>query len=229
MERAFIKSGVKDFDDVLGGGFLRGSVITLSGSTGSGKSTFGMQFLFEGAKNKEPGLYIAIEESRQAVFDHLRSYSWDIPKLEKNKQIVFLDYPLHEVDQLLTNSGAIQELIISFGVKRVVIDSILPLALHFQTDDERKRNFIKFIDSLRKWGVTTLIISEDVPATTLDVLPDTKYGVETFSDGWVHIYYLYSPKEKQRTRAIEVLKMKGVAHSTKIYPCEITDDGFVLV
>ncbi|MEK6981781.1 MAG: ATPase domain-containing protein [Candidatus Micrarchaeota archaeon] len=229
MERTFIKSGVEDFDEILGGGLLKGSVITLSGSTGSGKSTFGMQFLVEGAKNKESGLYISIEEGRQAVFDHLRSYSWDIAKFEKNKQIVFLDYPFHEVDQLLNNSGAIQELINSFGIKRVVIDSILPLALHFQTDDERKKNFIKFIDGLRKWGVTVLLISEDVPATTLDVLPDTKYGVETFSDGWIHIYYLYSPKEKQRTRAIEVLKMKGVAHSTKIYPCEISDNGFVLV
>ena len=77
-------------------------------------------------------------------------------------------------------------------------------------------------------GTTTLIISEDTPATTQDVLPDTHYGIETFTDGWLHLYYLYSPKERERTRAIEVLKMKGVHHSSKIFPCEITDDGFVI-
>jgi len=60
------------------------------------------------------------------------------------------------------------------------------------------------------------------------VLPSTRYGIESYSDAWVHIYYLFSPKDRERTRAIEVMKMKGVAHSSKIFPCEITDDGFVI-
>lgn len=229
IKREFIKSGIPGLDDIIGEGIRKGSVFTLSGSTGSGKSTFAMQFLVQGAiKHKEAGLYISIEESKQSMYSNMSGYTWDLDKLEKNKQFVFLDYPIFEVDQFLNQYSAIMEIVNTMDIKRVVIDSIMPIALHFPDEDERKKGFLKLIDNIRKWGATTMIISEDTPATTQDILPDTKYGVETFTDGWIHIYYLYSPKEKKRTRAVEVLKFKGVAHSSKIYPAEITKDGFTI-
>ena len=228
MERSLTRTGVPGLDLPLNGGFPKGSVIAVSGPTGCGKSTFGMQFLVGGAKLKEPGLYISIEESKQAAYDHFSNYAWDLQKLEKNKMVVFLDYPMHEVDQFLSSDSAIGELISTLGIKRVVIDSVMPVALHFKDEDERKKGFLKLIDNIRKWGTTTMIISEDIPATTQDVLPATKYGIESFTDGWIHIYYLFSPKERERTRAVEVLKMKSIAHSSKIYACEITSEGFIV-
>ena len=229
IKREFVKSGIPGLDEILGEGLRRGTIATLSGSTGSGKSTFGMQFLVNGAlKYKEAGLYICIEESKGSMYANMSGYSWDLDKLEKNKQFVFLDYPIFEVDQFLDQNGAIMEIINTMDIKRVVIDSVMPIALHFPAEDERKKGFLKLIDNIRKWGTTTMILSEDTPATTQDILPDTKYGVETFTDGWIHIYYLYSPKEKERTRAVEVLKYKGVAHSSKIYPAEITNEGFII-
>jgi circadian clock protein KaiC len=230
MKRERIKTGIPGLDEILNGGLLKGSTITLSGPTGCGKSTFGMQFLIEGAlKYKEPGLFISLEESRDSTFFHMGGFNWDLEKLENNKLLVFLDYPIYEVDQLLSQNSAIMEIVNTMGIKRVVIDSILPLALHFGDDDERKRGFLKLRDNIRSWGTTTMIISEDTPATTQDVLPDTKYGLETFTEGWIHIYTMYSPKGSERTKAVEVLKMKGIQHSSKIYPAEMTDDGFVIM
>ncbi len=224
-----IKSGVPGLDGVLGGGLLKNSVIAVTGPTGAGKSTLAMQFLVNGIlESKEPGLYIAIEETHSSVYFHMSSYSWELDKLEKNKKLLFLDYPVLEVDQFLAQNSAIQELINRIGVRRVVIDSVMPVALFFNNDDERKKGFIKLMENIRKWQTTTLIISEDVPATTQDVLPATRYGIESFTDGWIHIYYLFSPKERERTRAIEIIKMKGAAHSSKIYPAEITKNGFVV-
>ncbi len=231
IERKFIKSGIPGLDKILGGGFLQGSVITIGGPTGAGKSTFAMQFLYEGAtKYGEPGLYISIEESRESMLFQMSGYKWDVTKVEKEHKLMFLDYPVYEIDQFLQQYGAIQEIISANGIKRVVIDSIMPIALFFPKEEERKKGFLKFIDNVRKWGTTTFILSEDTTVSSFDAIPNTNYGIESFTDGWVNIYYRPDPKKKnERVRMIEVLKLKGVHHSLRVYPATIDDNGFKIV
>ncbi|MFH0737655.1 MAG: ATPase domain-containing protein [Candidatus Micrarchaeota archaeon] len=226
MERRFIKSGIPGLDEVLGGGLLEKSVITVSGPTGSGKSTLAAQFLYNGAvESGEPGLYISIEESRKDFFFHMGGFNWDFPTLEKERRFILLDYPIHEVDQIVEQAGAIAEIINSTGVKRVVIDSIMPIALYFKGDEERKRGFLKFIENLRRWDVTIMIVSEDLKMGHGSRL-SSEYGVESFTDGWVNIFFRYDEKTMSRSRFIEVIKMKGVEHSARAYPARISKDGF---
>lgn len=228
IKREIVKSWVEGFDAMLDGGFTKGSITTLSGPTGCGKSTLAMQFLVNGAeKSGEPGLYIALEETKNTTYTNMAGYKWDIAKLEREKKLLFLDYPIHEVDQFLFKNSAIEELIMTMGIERVAIDSVMPIALLFQSDDERQKGFLKLIENIRRWGTTTLIVSEDTPATTQDVLPRTRYGMESLSDAWVHMYYLYDD-EGNRKRALEVLKMKGVAHMNRIVPIEISSEGVVV-
>jgi KaiC/GvpD/RAD55 family RecA-like ATPase len=227
MERRFIKSGVPGLDEILGGGILDGSIITLSGPTGSGKSTLAAQFLYSGATQfNEPGLYLAIEESRRDFFFHISGYVWDFDALEKERKFVFLDYPIHEVDQIVNQSNAIHEIINSTGTRRVVIDSIMPIGLFFKGDEERKKGFLKFIENLRKWNVTTLIISEDFRMSNSGARPTSEFGIESFTDGWINLFYKYDEKAMERMRYVEVIKMKGVAHSAKSYPAHLDEHGF---
>ena len=227
-ERKFIKTGIQGFDDVLGKGILEDSVVTLSGPTGSGKSTFGMQFLVEGVmKQKQAGLYISLEDTKDSLMFSMSGYKWDLSRLERNKQLFFLDYPVYEVDQFLMKNSAVGEIISTMGIERVVIDSIMPIALNFTDEIERKKAFLNLISNIRKWGTTTILISEDTTPTPGAVLPNTKYEVEKLTDGWVHIYYVMDSKGN-RKRAIEVIKMKGMQHTMKLFPLDITDKGFVV-
>lgn len=227
MERRFVKSGIPGLDKLLGGGFLEGSVVTVGGPTGCGKSTLAMQFLYNGAiQYNEPGLYISIEESKETMLFHMSGYTWDIKSAEKEKKIIFLDYPIYEVDQFMDQYSAIQEIITSGGIKRTVVDSIMPVALFFKHDDERKKGFLKLVDNIRKWGTTTLIVSEDAKPAGFDTLPTTRYEIESFTDGWLNIYYKYSPEQERRVRFVEVLKMKGILHTAKPFPAEVGPEGF---
>ncbi len=228
-ERKFIKSGIPGLDSVAGSGLLEGSVITVSGPTGSGKSTLGAQFIYNGAMMGEPGLYIAIEESRKDFFFHVSGYVWDFSSLEKERKFILLDYPIHEVDQIVTQSGAIHEIINTTGIKRVVIDSVMPIALFFHGEDERKKGFLKFIENIRKWGVTTLIISEDFKMSNSGARPNSEYSIESFSDGWINLFYRYDDKSMERMRYLEVIKMKGVKHSTKSYAAILDERGFTIM
>jgi len=228
MERRFIKSGISGLDAISGGGFLEGSVLTVSGPTGAGKSTFAAQFLYNGAKEmSEPGLYISIEESRADFFFHLGGYAWDFEGLERDRKFILLDYPIHEVDQIVNQAGAIQEIINTTGVKRVVIDSIMPIALYFK-EEERKKGFLKFIDNIRKWETTTLIVSEDLKISS-GSMPSTEFGIESFTDGWINLFFRYDEKRMERQRFAEVIKMKGVAHSSRAYPAVLDKNGFRII
>ncbi len=229
LERRLIKSGVPGLDNILGGGFLEGSIIAISGPTGSGRSTLALQSLYNGATQyNEPGLYISIEESKQDFFFHMSGYTWDLAAAERERKLIFLDYPIYEVEQILTQYGAIQEIINSTGVKRVVIDSIMPISLYFPSSDERKKGFLKLIDNVRKWGTTTLIIAEGAPDSEKSDLPHTNYSIESFTDGWISLPYHYNEKKGERVRSVEIIKMKGVRHSTRPYPAEIGVSGFTI-
>jgi len=228
MDRTFIKSGVSGLDGMLGGGFLQNSITTLGGPTGVGKSTFGLQFLYNGAyESNEVGLYICIEESKQDFLFHMSGYEWDIAQAEKERKLVFLDYPVYEVDQIVEQSSAVAEIISSIGAKRVVLDSIMPIALFYKSDDERKKGFLKLIDNIRKWNATTLIVSEDTTADA-DELPHSSYGIEKFTDGWIDVGYRCDEDTGERNRYVEVLKMKGVAHARRPFPATVGNRGFTI-
>ena len=230
MERKFIKSGIPGLDEILGGGVLEGSVIAVSGPTGIGKSTLAAQFLYNGAvESDEPGIYICLEESRRDFFFHNSGYEWDFQSLEKDHRFILLDYPIHEVDQIVTQSSAIAEIIANTGTKRVVIDSIMPIALYFKNEEERKRGFLKLIENLHKWNVTTLIVSEDMKMANSDVRPSSEFGIESFADGWINMFFKYDEKAMDRTRYLEVIKMKGVAHSHRAFPALLGNSGFALM
>jgi circadian clock protein KaiC len=222
-----VKTGLGKLDVMLGGGLPKGSITTVSGPTGSGKSVLGIQFLISGIKTAgEPGLYIAIEESKSTLYRNMASLGWDIKQYESSNQLVVIDFPFHEVDQLIDNRNPLKELIDRFGVERVVIDSIMPVAAKFQTDGERNKAFMKMIENARAWDTTTLIMTNDVKATTDQIMPQTEFGAERFTDGWIHLYYLF--KANQRKRMLEIVKMKGSEHETGMVPFTIGKNGISL-
>ena len=216
-------SGIPGLDEVLGGGFPASSLITISGPTGCGKTTFGMQFILS---SKEPGIYIAIEDSKRDLINQFGSMGWDLEDAEKRGELIILDYPVNEVDQLVSRRGSIQEIINSTGAKKVVIDTIMPVALYYKDEEERKKGFLELVDNIRGWGVTTLIIAN---ASSYRELPKTDYEIERYTHGWINLYYEYDEKTDSRVRKLEVLKMKGANHSTKRYPFILDSNGIRLL
>lgn len=223
------KTGIVGLDKMLRGGLPKGSISTISGPTGSGKSTLALQFLVNGAKKYgETGLYIAIEDSQEQIYRNMDYTGWGIEQLERGKQLLFLDYPTHEVDQFRSQNNAIAELVETMGITRIVIDSIMPIALLFPDEDERKRGFLEIISNMRKWKATSLIVAEEkYSGSGGGNLPRTNYEIETFTDGWVHTDYRIGRGE-ERKRGIEVLKMKGANPIMKRFPLEITSSGIVV-
>ncbi|MFH1307080.1 MAG: ATPase domain-containing protein [Candidatus Micrarchaeota archaeon] len=218
-----VPSGIPGLNDIIGGGFTKNNLIALSGSTGSGRTIFSTQFLVNGHRqNKEPGLYITFDEPKFSIFANMLGFKWDLPKMEREKQVVFIEYPQNELSGFLEQEGSILELIDTLGVERVVFDSITPLAMHAPAD-ERRMHLQKIVNTIRKWGATTLITAEDMVPPDPNI-PRTSYGIENMTDGYIHLGWMREGTKRMRT--LDVVKLRGTPHQQDVHPCIIDEEGF---
>ena len=77
-----ISTGSSGLDDILGGGLDRDRVYLVEGKPGSGKTTIAMQFLLEGARQGERGLYVAMSETRRELELVAKRHEWSLADVE---------------------------------------------------------------------------------------------------------------------------------------------------
>src|SRR5947209_15278081 len=76
-----VATGIIGFDDVLGGGFTPNRLYLIEGDPGSGKTTLALQFLLEGAKRGERGLYVTLSETKEELDGVAHSHGWSLEPL----------------------------------------------------------------------------------------------------------------------------------------------------
>jgi KaiC/GvpD/RAD55 family RecA-like ATPase len=76
-----VSTGVDGLDKMLRGGLVPGRPYIVSGTTGSGKTTLGVQFLQQGVRQGERALMIAIDEPPAEIRENVRYLGWDVGKI----------------------------------------------------------------------------------------------------------------------------------------------------
>ncbi len=161
MER--IKTGIPGLDDMLSGGYLPQSANLVEGAPGTGKSTLGMQFIYNGiTQYRQPGLILTFEEFAQQYYDDAANFGWDFRALERADQLrVIMTSPEVSFSDLSSVGGRIQTMINEIGAQRILVDSLS----HFDrlTEDpvERRGLLYGFINSLKREGLTSLLTREN--------------------------------------------------------------------
>src|ERR1700734_3473870 len=121
-----IRTGIAGLDRILMGGIPRTNVILVEGTTGSGKTLLGTEFIYRGITEfNEPGIIVVFEVSPDKLIRDAATLGWDLAELQKQKklQIVFtspevLDQELRSPDSLLLETAA------EMGARRLFIDGI---------------------------------------------------------------------------------------------------------
>lgn len=73
-----LSTGVEGLDDILNGGIPKGHLYLVEGDPGTGKTTLALQYLIEGARVGEKGMYITLSESKMELEQVARSHGWEI-------------------------------------------------------------------------------------------------------------------------------------------------------
>ena len=216
-----IKTGIPGLDKELQGGFIKNSAVLISGSPGSGKSIFAMQFLYKGAtEDDEPGVYISFEEEKEDVFKYMKEFGWDLKELEKKKKFVFLRYTPEQINKVLKEGGGIVDNVIrKIKAKRIVIDSITAFSLLHKNELVKRETLLDLFRMINKWQCTTVVTAEQ------EANPEKhRFSIEEFEvDGVILLYY--QRKKNIRERVVEILKMRGTKIESKIFPMKITEEG----
>ena len=226
-----VKTGIKGFDRLVEGGFPKGKIILLSGTPGTCKTIFALQFLYNGAMQfNEKGLYISFEEKAQSLKNQALQFGWDFDKLEKEKKVEIISLPAKSIKE--TTASEIIKRARENKISRLVIDSLSALSINTPatyskvtelTEISIKRFMYGFINDLRdiKNGATSLLISQ----TTDGQL--SRDGISEFiCDGIVHINYETLGGKYSRTLTIR--KMRETRNDEDVHPLEISKAGLIV-
>lgn len=221
MER--IKTGIAGFDDMLQGGFLLHSANLIEGAPGTGKSTFGMQFIYNGITlYNQPGVILTFEEFAQQYYDDAASFGWDLRALEKADRLrVIMTSPEVSHADLARVDGRLQATLNEIGAARILVDSLS----HFDrlSDDPVTRRGIlySFINSLKREGLTSVLTRES-PAL-IGEIEGPEEDVAFVADSYILLRYVEI--ESAIRKAVLVLKLRGSDHAKDIRQFEITRHG----
>ncbi|MCC7577065.1 MAG: RAD55 family ATPase [Methanomethylovorans sp.] len=232
-----VPTGIPGFDELIEGGFIEDDVILLTGGPGAGKSTFGIQYLYEGVtRYNEPGVYVTFDESPARIMRNMWRHNWDLERLIKeNKLRIIRADPLkysRYIKRSMVNERAdaeemtlegvlnqIYQNVQKIGAKRLFIDSLTTLKISRDPVDIRFI-LLEFIKNIEGLYCTTLISSENKSGS------DTFNVEEYLAEGVISLNVSRIGGEKMRS--IEILKMRGVKHDESIHPYMITDSGIVI-
>lgn len=219
MER--VQTGIQGFDEIVGGGIPAGSSVLVSGGTGTCKTIFCLQYIYNGAKRfNEPGLFVTLESNVKNIVWDMQSFNWDIRQLQDNKMLNIYRLKFgarHGMEeQLESELETISEIVKEQEVKRIVVDSTTALSVYLEKAENVRHLLFKFVDGLKDLNCTSLLTSETKAEKTMF----SAFGVEEFVvDGVVVLYF--SPPH----RSIFVRKMRGTNHSKSVHPFDITEQG----
>ncbi|HUG27992.1 MAG TPA: ATPase domain-containing protein [Gemmatimonadales bacterium] len=220
-----LSTGVAGLDELMGGGIPNGDSLVLAGPTGTGKTTFAMQFVAAGLEAGEAAVITIFEEHPDAYVERARSLGLDLAAAVKagKLRIIYLRPLDLSVDETLDE---IRTAVREVGAQRVVIDSIsgfeIALAPAFRVDF--RESLYRLVGALTGLGVTIFSTVEVVDTkghgTELQL---TGYRLSFLTDDIISLRYV--ELEGELRKALMVVKMRGSDHSREFRTYEIGENG----
>src|SRR5215212_10107146 len=219
-------TGIDGFDEVTGGGLPAGRPSLICGSAGCGKTLFAMEFLIHGAMEyKEPGVFIAFEETAEDLAQNVASLGFDLNELIAKKKLAVDHIHIERSEIEETGEYDLDGLFVrlayaidSIGAKRVVLDTLEALFSNLPNEGILRAELRRLFHWLKEKNVSAVITAERGAGTL------TRHGLEEYVSDCV-ILLDHRVDGQISTRRLRIVKYRGTTHGTNEYPFLIDGDG----
>ncbi len=211
---------------MLNGGIPQGHVVLVTGLPGTGKTCLGLQFLLDGAKRGEKGIFLSLEEDAPALLTSAKQFGWPVDQAVKAGTFTILRLDPKETRQNLHRiQGELGKELASMGAKRIVVDSVSLLNMLSDDEPSRRATLFALAAACRASGATTLLTAEADPRHP-EVSRD---GLSEYvADGVLVLGYSTAGDGRRVGLSMRILKMRRTAHLRSVQPYTIGPTGVVV-
>ncbi|WP_020577075.1 circadian clock protein KaiC [Actinopolymorpha alba] len=228
-----VRTGISGFDDVALGGLPAGRCCLVTGTTGSGKTLFAVEFLARGITGfDQPGVFVTFEETPDDIRRNAASLGVPIKTWEAQGKWAFVDASADIAEEEPTIGeydlgglvARIGHAVRRVGASRVSVDSLGAIFTRYDAVGIVRHEMFRIVAGLEALGVTSVVTAERV--TDYDGV--SRFGVEEFVvDGLIILRNALH--EDRRRRTIEVAKCRGLAHRTGEWLFTIDPDRGIVI
>lgn len=217
-----VSTGIPRLDAMLGGkGYYRGSSVLVSGTAGTGKSSFAALFADAACRRGERVLYFSFEESPRQIMRNMRSIGTDLePWVKKGLLQFHANRP--SFAGLETHLAMKHKLIDTFKPQVVILDPLNSFIIGGNEIGVQSM-LVRLLDFLKTNQITGLFANLTPGG---GVLEQTEIGISSLIDTWLLLRAIDSGGE--RNRGLSILKSRGMAHSNQMREFLLTDHGVEL-
>jgi circadian clock protein KaiC len=201
-------TGIRGLDSILGGGLPPNHLYLIDGEPGAGKTTLALQFLLEGARNGEKGLYVTLSESASELQGVAESHGWDIGSIELF-ELMAAGAPAEEYTIFHPAEVELQETVSEVlaaveraNPTRIVFDSLSEMRL-LAREPLRFRRQILALKQFFAGRQCTVLLLDDRSA------PEGDIQLHSLAHGVIALEHLATEYGSERRR-VQVTKLRGV-------------------
>lgn len=220
-----VSTGIAELDNVLGGGLTADRSYLLEGTPGSGKTTIALQFLLEGERSGERGLYITLSETAAELREVAQSHNWSLGGIELfelvNEEGLDPDSEQSILEPSEVELGetlkGVRECVDRIRPTRVVFDSLSEMRLLAQSSLRYRRQILALKQYFSTRNCTVLMLDDRSSDPSDLQLHSIAHGVITLEQA--------AQEYGSERRRLRVVKMRGVKYRGGFHDFAIETGG----